>query len=65
MRTNKNFKKQEVTKLARLLDKGSLRETKVGYKVVDRQGKKFTQVDMTFSIEIAGIDLPGDEAVNG
>ena len=57
MRTNKNFKKQEVTKLARLLDKGYLKETEIGCKVIDRRGKKFTRVDMTFRVEIAGIDL--------
>lgn len=70
MRTNKNFKKQEVTRLARLLDKGYLRETETGCKVIDRRGKKFTQVDMTFSVEIAGIDLAAgdqtmDEGKNG
>lgn len=56
--TNKNFKKQEATKLTRLLDKGYLKETEIGYKVIDKRGKKFTRVDMTFSIEIAGVEFP-------
>ena len=46
--TNKNFKKQEATKLARLFDKGYLKGTETGYKVLERQGKKFTRVEMTF-----------------
>lgn len=48
--TNKNFKKQEATKLARLFDKGYLKETETGYKVLERRGKKFTRVEMTFVV---------------
>lgn len=36
--TNKNFKKQEATKLARLFDKGYLKETEIGYQVLERRG---------------------------
>lgn len=62
--TNKNFKKQEATKLARLFDKGYLKETEIGYQVLERQGKKFTRVEMTFRVDIKGVDLP-DEYKNG
>ncbi|MCI7070125.1 hypothetical protein [Bacteroides pyogenes] len=58
--TNKNFKKQEATKLARLFDKGYLKETETGYKVLEKRGKKFTRVEMTFVVDIKGIDLPED-----
>ena len=57
---NKNFKKQEATKLARLLDKGCLKETEIGYQVLERQGKKFTRVEMTFRVDIKGVELPKD-----
>lgn len=56
--TNKNFKKQEATKLTSLFDKGYLKETETGYKVLERRGKKFTRVEMTFVVDIKGIDLP-------
>ncbi len=56
--TNKNFKKQEATKLARLFDKGYLKEVETGYKVLERRGKKFTRVEMTFVVDVEGIDLP-------
>ena len=56
---NKNFKKQEATKLARLFEKGYLKETEL-----ERRGKKFTRVEMTFRVDIKGIDLP-DEYKNG
>lgn len=59
--TNKNFKKQEATKLARLFDKGYLKETETGYKVLERRGKKFTRVEMTFKIDIKGINLPDEQ----
>lgn len=62
--TNKNFKKQEATKLARLFDKGYLKGAETGYKVLERQGKKFTRVEMTFRVDIKGVDLP-DEYKNG
>ena len=55
--TNKNFKKQEATKLASLFDKGYLKETETGYKVLERRGKKFTRVEMTFVVDIKCIDL--------
>ena len=58
--TNKNFKKQEATKLARLFDKGYLKGTEIGYQVLERQGKKFTRVEMTFVVDIKGIDVPED-----
>ena len=57
---NKDFKKQEVTKLARLFDKGYLKETETGYQVLKRRGKKFTRVEMTFRIDIKGINLPDE-----
>ena len=57
---NKNFKKQEATKLARLFDKGYLEETEIGYQVLERQGKKFTRVEMTFRVDIKGINLPDE-----
>ena len=50
--TNKNFKKQQATKLAWLFDKGYLKETETGYEVVEKKGKKFTCVNMTFHIEV-------------
>lgn len=55
--TNKNFKKQEAAKLARLFDKGYLKGTETGYKILERWGKKFTRVEMTFVADIRGIDL--------
>lgn len=58
---NKNFKKQEAAKLARLFDKGCLQETEVSYKVIEKQGKKFTRVEMTFVVDIKGVDLPEQE----
>ena len=61
--TNKNFKKQEATKLARLFDKGYLKETEIGYQVLERRGKKFTRVEMTFKVDVEGICLP-DEYLN-
>lgn len=62
--TNKNFKKQEATKLVRLFDKGYLKEVETGYKVLERRGKKFTRVEMTFVVDVEGIDLP-EECKNG
>lgn len=61
--TNKNFKKQEATKLARLFDKGYLKETETGHRVLERRGKKFTRVEMTFKVDVEGICLP-DEYLN-
>lgn len=58
--TNKNFKKQEATKLARLFDKGYLKGTETGYQVMEKRGKKFTRVEMTFVVDIKSIDLPED-----
>lgn len=60
---NKNFKKHEATKLARLFDKGYLKETETGYQVLERRGKKFTSVEMTFKVDVEGICLP-DEYLN-
>lgn len=57
---NKNFKKQEATKLARLFDEGYLKETETGYQVLERRGKKFTRVEMTFRIDIKGVNLPDE-----
>lgn len=54
--TNKNFKKQEATKLVRLFDKGYLKGTETGYQVMERRGKKFTRVEMTFVVDIKGVD---------
>lgn len=54
--TNKNFKKQEATKLTRLFDKGYLKETEIGYQVLERRGRKFTRVEMTFRVDIKGIN---------
>ena len=62
--TNKNFKKQEATKLDRLFDKGYLNETETGYQVLERRGKKFTRVEMTFVVDIKCVDVP-DEYKNG
>ena len=58
---NKNFKKQEAT--TRLFDKGYLKETETGYQVLERRGKKFTRVEMTFKVDVKGICLP-DEYLN-
>lgn len=60
MKTNKNFKKQEATKLARLFDKGYLKETEMSYKILERRGKKFTRVEMTFKVDIEGVILPDE-----
>ena len=57
---NKNFKKQEATKLARLFERGYLKETETGYQVLERRGKKFTRVEMTFRVDIKGINLPDE-----
>lgn len=57
---NKNFKKQEATKLARLFDKGYLKETETGYQVLERRGKRCTRVEMTFRVDIDGVELPKD-----
>ena len=62
--TNKNFKKQEATRLVRLFDKGYLKGTETGYQVMEKRGKKFTRVEMTFVVDIKGVDLP-DEYKNG
>lgn len=59
--TNKNFKKQEATKLARLFEKGYLKETETGYQVLERRGKKFTRVEMTFRIDVKGVVLPEND----
>ena len=45
-------------KLAHLFCKGYLKETETGYRVLERRGKKFTRVEMTFVVDIKGIDLP-------
>ena len=58
--TNKNFKKQEATKLARLFEKGYLKETETGYQVLERRGKKFTRVEMTFKVDVKGVCLPDE-----
>lgn len=60
---NKNFKKQEAKKLARLFDKGYLKET--GHRVLERRGKKFTRVEMTFKIDVKGVVLPEDDREAG
>ena len=62
--TNKNFKKQEATRLVRLFDKGYLKGTETGYQVMEKRGKKFTRVEMTYVVDIKGVDLP-DEYKNG
>lgn len=54
--TNKNFKKQEATKLARLFKRGCLKGTETGYQVMERRGKKLTRVEMTFVVDIKGVD---------
>lgn len=59
--TNKNFKKQEATKLTRLFEKGYLKETETGYQVLERRGKKFTRVEMTFRIDVKGVVLPEND----
>lgn len=61
---NRNFKKQEATRLVRLFDKGYLKGTETGYQVMEKRGKKFTRVEMTFRVDIKGVDLP-DEYKNG
>ena len=58
------IKGKEATKLARLFEKGYLKETETGYQVLERRGKKFTRVEMTFRVDIKGVDLP-DEYKNG
>lgn len=55
---NEKFKEQEAMKLAHLFCKGYLKETETGYRVLERRGKKFTRVEMTFVVDIKGIDLP-------
>ena len=57
---NKKFKEQEATKLARLFDKGYLKETETGYRVMERRGKKFTRVEMTFRVDVKGVCLPDE-----
>ena len=47
-------------RLARLFDKGYLKETETGYQVLERRGKKFTRVEMTFRIDIKGVNLPDE-----
>ncbi len=51
-------------KLAHLFCKGYLKETETGYRVLERRGKKFTRVEMTFRIDVKGVDLP-DECQQG
>jgi len=55
---DKNFKKQEITKLSNLLDKGYLKETEVEYGVMKRKGKLFTRVKMAFVVDIKGVVFP-------
>lgn len=57
---NEKFKEQEAMKLAHLFCKGYLKETETGYRVLERRGKKFTRVEMTFRIDIKGINLPDE-----
>ena len=57
---NKKFKEQEAMKLAHLFCKGYLKETETGYRVLERRGKKFTRVEMTFIIDVEGVDVPKD-----
>ena len=61
---NEKFKEQEAMKLAHLFCKGYLKGTETGYRVLERRGKKFTRVEMTFRIDVKGVDLP-DEYKNG
>ena len=58
MKTNKHFKQQEGVKLVELLSKGKLTGTDTACKVIERKCKKFTQVSMTFHVELEGVDLP-------
>ena len=58
MKTNKCFKQQEGVKLVELLSKGKLTGTDSTCKVIERKCKKFTQVSMTFHLELEGVDLP-------
>ena len=57
---NEKFKEQEAMKLAHLFCKGYLKETETGYRVLERRGKKFTRVEMTFRIDVKGVDLPDE-----
>ena len=61
---NEKFKEQEAMKLAHLFCKGYLKETETGYQVMERRGKKFTRVEMTFRIDVKGVDFP-DECQQG
>ena len=57
---NEKFKEQEAMKLARLFCNGYLKETETGYKVLERRGKKFTRVEMTFRVDVKGVCLPDE-----
>lgn len=60
MITNKNLKKQGATQLARLFDKGYLKDVSTTHKVMEKKGKKFTRVEMTFIIDVEGVGVPKD-----
>ena len=60
MITNKNLKKQGATQLVRLFDKGYLKDVSTTHKVMEKKGKKFTRVEMTFIIDVEGVDVPKD-----
>lgn len=53
--TDKVFKKAEMAKLARLFNDGELNEVETRYQVLEKNGKKFTQVKMTFKVDMKGI----------
>lgn len=58
---NAEFKRQQVKKLARLLSKGYLQETRISSEFTEDGGKALTRVEMTFKVEFEGVRMDGDE----
>ncbi len=58
---NTEFKRQQVKKLARLLSKGYLQETRISSEMTEDGGKARTLVEMTFKMEFEGVRVDGDD----
>lgn len=58
---NTEFKRQQVKKLARLLSKGYLQETRISSEMIEDDGKPRTRVEMSFKMEFEGVRVDGDE----
>lgn len=53
-KTDKEFKKEEITTLMCLLDKGSLEEVETIFCIEERNGIKFARIEKTFKVNVKG-----------